>query len=463
MAERLARLTILALLGGCAVGPDYERPPLDVPDHYLQSDVQPASTDPSIANLDWWELFDDPELEALIRAALANNKELAIAVARIDEAAAVLGIVRADQFPVLDAEGSAGRISNSEDLIPFAETRDDYFLGASAAFEIDLWGKLRRATEGARADLLGSEETARAVTISLVAEVATTYFLLRDLDHRYQVATRTLTSREDSLDIIRARFDKGIVPELDVNQADVEAADAQASIAAFERQVIQIENALRVLIGANPGAVTRGLPLDRQTVPVDVPAGLPVTLLERRPDVRAAEQAFAAATARIGVARALRLPSLGLTGSYGSATDDFDNLLDNASEQWDFFGSIFAPIFNAGQLKAQEHAQIARAEQARLDYELTVLSALQDVENALTAIRTFRAEHAARLRQLAAAQTAARLSRARYDGGIVSYLEVLDTERSLFQSELLESSTRQQSLVAVVQLYRALGGGWPAQ
>jgi multidrug efflux system outer membrane protein len=459
LAGRLAILTILALVGGCAVGPDYERPTLDVPDQFIEA----TSTDPSIANLPWWELFNDRRLVALIRSALDNNQDLAITIARIDESAALLGVVRADQFPVLDAATSAGRVSASEDLVPFADSRDDYFLGASAAFEIDLWGKLRRATEGARADLLSTEAVAQSVTISLIAQVATTYLLLRDLDHRYAVSQRTLGSREDSLDIIRARFERGIVPELDVNQADVEAADAQAAVAAFERQVAQIENALRVLIGANPGTVTRGLPLDQQTVPVDVPVGLPVALLERRPDVRAAEEAFAAETARIGVARALRLPSLGLTGSYGSATDDFDNLLDNASEQWDFFGSIFAPIFNAGQLKAQEQAQIARAQQARLRYELAVLSALRDVEDALTAIRTFRDEHTARMRQLAAAQTAARLSRARYDGGIVSYLEVLDTERSLFQSELLESTTRQQSLSAVVQLYRALGGGWSAQ
>ena len=458
MAGRLTILTILALVGGCAVGPDYERPTLDVPDQFIET----TSTDPSIANLSWWELVNDQRMVALIRSALDNNQDLAITIARIDESAALLGIVRANQFPVLDAEASAGRVSASEDLVPFADSRDDYFLGASAAFEIDLWGKLRRATEGARADLLSTEAVAQSVTISLIAQVATTYLLLRDLDHRYAVSQRTLGSREDSLDIIRARFDRGIVPELDVNQADVEAADAQAAVAAFDRQVAQVENALRVLIGANPGTVTRGLPLDQQTVPVDVPAGLPVTLLERRPDVRAAEEAFAAETARIGVARALRLPSLGLTGSYGSATDDFDNLLDNASEQWDFFGSIFAPIFNAGQLKAQEQAQVARTVQARLRYELAVLSALRDVEDALTAIRTFRDEHTARLRQLAAAQTAARLSRARYDGGIVSYLEVLDTERSLFQSELLESTTRQQSLSAVVQLYRALGGGWSA-
>jgi multidrug efflux system outer membrane protein len=456
LTGRAVIVALFALSGGCAVGPDYERPELDMPEHW----VAPASTDASIANLPWWELFNDRELEALIRTALENNRDLGVAIARIDESAALLGIVRADQFPVLDVDASAGRLSESEDLIPFAESRDDYFIGASAAFEIDLWGKLRRATAGARADLLSSEATVRAVTISLVAEVASTYLLLRDLDHRYAVSVRTLASREDSLDIIQARFDKGIVPELDVNQADIEAADAQASVASFERLIPQAENILQVLIGANPGTVTRGLPIEDQTVPIDVPAGLPVELLERRPDVYAAEQTFIAETERIGVARALRLPSLGLTGHYGSATDDFDNLLDSTTEQWSFFGSIFAPIFNAGRLKAQEQAQIARAEQARGRYELAVLSALRDVEDALTAVRTFRDEHTARLRQLKAARTAGRLSRARYDGGIVSYLEVLDAERSLFQAELQESITRQKSLAAVVQLYRALGGGW---
>jgi multidrug efflux system outer membrane protein len=456
--RRLLMLALAALVCGCMVGPSYERPALDVPETYKE----PASTDIAFANVPWWELFQDPVLVNLVEQALANNKDLGVAVARIEEAAATVNVVRANQFPFVDAAGSAGRLRESKELFPTAESRDDFFIGAAASFEIDLWGKLRRATEAARADLLAAQANARNVTITLVATVATSYFLLLDLDDRLAISRRTRSSREESLRIIEARFDRGTVPELDVNQADIEAADADAAVAAFERLVRQAENAISVLVGSSPRELTRGVPLGRQAMQVDVPAGLPIELLERRPDVLAAEELLAAETARVGVRRALRLPSLALTGSYGAASQDLSDLLSGDSATWGFFGNVFAPLFNSGQLKSAERAQRQRAEQARLAYEQAVLDALRDVDDSLTAVRTLRAEHTARLRQLRAAQNAARLSRARYDGGIVSYLEVLDSERSLFQAELLESETRQQQLSAVVRLYRALGGGWPA-
>jgi multidrug efflux system outer membrane protein len=453
-----AALTLLLAVQGCMVGPDHQRPELDMPTGY----VEPASTDPSFANIPWWELFEDAALKALIEEALSHNKDLGVAVSRIEEAAANLGIVRANQFPFLDAQGSAGRVQESKSILPGADDRDDYFVGAGASFEIDLWGKLRRATEGARASLLATEASARNVTITLVATVATTYFQLLDLDRRLRISQRTLETREDALKIIQARFDKGTVPELDVNQAEIEAADAQASVASFDRAVRQTENALSVLVGAGPRTITRGLRLEQQTLPMEVPVGLPIELLERRPDLFAAEQQLAEETARIGVARARRLPSIVLTGNFGYASSDLDDLLDGDSETWNFFGDIFAPIFNSGQLKAAEAAQRERAEQARLAYEQAVLDALRDVDDSLTGVRTYYAEHEARVRQLEAARNAARLSRARYDGGVVSYLEVLDSDRSLFQAELFESEMRQRQLSAVVSLYRALGGGWPS-
>lgn len=451
-------LSWLLLVGGCAVGPDYERPELDLPDAY----IEPASTDPAFANLPWWTLFADQTLNALIEEALANNRDLGVAVSRIEEAAAILGIVRADQFPFIDIVGGAGRSAPSENILPGGRIEDNYFLSGAASFELDLWGKLRRSTEAARADLLATEASARNVTISLIASVATSYFQVLDLNDRLRISMRTLESREEALGIIQARYDKGTVPELDVNQAEIEAADAQASVAAFDRAVRQAENALSVLVGSRPRIVDRGLVLAQQTLPVDVPAGLPLELLERRPDIFAAEQQLAAETARIGAARAQRLPNIVLTGSFGYASRDLDDLLDSGSESWNLLGNLFAPIFNSGQLKSVEQAQRQRAEQARLSYEQAVLNGLRDVDDSLTAVRTFRAEHAARLRQLQAARSAARLSRARYDGGVVSYLEVLDSERSLFQADLLASETRQLQLSAVVNLYRALGGGWPA-
>ena len=449
----------LMLAGGCMVGPDYQRPKLDVPSTY----VEPASTEKAFANQPWWELFADKTLDSLVEEALANNRDLGVAISRINEAAAILGVVRANQFPFLDAHASAGRSATSQNVQGGGEIENNFLLSGAASFELDFWGKLRRSTEAARADLLSSEASARNVTISLIASVGTSYFLLLDLDDRLRIANRTLKSREDSLGIIRARYGKGTVPELDVNQAEIEAADAQASVAAFDRAVRQTENALSVLVGSRPRVIARGEALARQTLPVEVPAGLPLELLERRPDVVAAEQQLAAETARIGVARARRLPSFALTGSFGYTSRDVSDLLDRNSQSWDLFGSMFAPIFNSGQLKSAEEAQRQRAEQARLSYEQAVLNGLRDVDDSLTALRTFRAEHSARLRQLEAARTAAHLSRARYDGGLVSYLEVLDSERSLFQAELLESQTRQLQLSGVVSLYRALGGGWPAQ
>jgi multidrug efflux system outer membrane protein len=448
------------LLGGCMVGPDYQRPPVDVPATYLE----PAATDPSIANLPWWELFNDPDLIPLIKEGLANNQDLGIAISRIEEAAANLGIVRANQFPFLDAQGSAGRLQQSKNIVPGSEDRSDYSLSGVASFELDLWGKLRRATQGARAELLATEAAAQNVTITLIAAVATTYFELLGLDDRLKIAEQTLQSRNESLRIIQARFEKGTVPELDVNQAEIEAADAAAAVASFKRLVRLSDNALSILVGSRPRLINRGaISLEAQQLITVVPVGLPIQLLEQRPDIVAAEEQLAAETARIGVARAQRLPALSLTGSFGYASRDLDNLLEGNSQSWDVFGSMFAPIFNSGQLKSAEAAQRQRALQARLNYESTILNALRDVDNSLTGIRTYRDEHEARYFQLQAAQNAAALSRARYDGGVVSYLEVLDSERSLFSAALLESETRQQQLNAVVSLYRALGGGWPAE
>ena len=264
----------------------------------------------------------------------------------------------------------------------------------------------------------------------------------------------------DSLGIIQARFDKGTVPELDVNQAEIELVIAEVAIANFERQIVQTENALRILLGRNPGPVKRGMKLEEQTFPPVIPTGLPSELLQRRPDLIVAEEELHAQTARIGVAEALRYPSFSLTGSLGYESRELSDLIDSDAKTWNFFGNIFQPIFNAGRLKAQVDVEIARTEQALLFYEQTFQRALRDVEDALVAIRTYKNEYTARTRQVKAARNAARLSRARYDSGFVDYLEVLDTERTLFNAELSESDALQQYINSVVQLYLALGGGW---
>ncbi len=461
-ARRFLVPAVLVLLGGCAAGPDYERPELDVPESY----VQPVEQGESFANTPWWELFQDEQLQQLIRIALEENQDLGIAAARVEEFRAILGVTRADQFPTVDITASGAQAEGSDNVFPGNvpglpnEKVENYRLSADVFFELDLFGRLRRSTEAARAQLLATEEAQRSITISLVASVASTYMLLRDLDAQAEIARRTQRTRADSLAIIQARFDKGTVPKLDVNQAEIELAVADAAIAVAERVVTQTENALAILLGRNPGAIPRGLALDQQTLPPAIPAGLPSELLQRRPDVLASEAELAAQTARIGVAQAARWPSLSLTGALGFESDDLSTLTDSGSDFWTAGLGIVAPVFNAGRNKSRVEVEEARTEQALLAYEQTVQRAFREVEDALVAVRTYRIEHEARSRQVAAARSAAMLSRARYDGGVSSYLEVLDTERSLFNAELAESQTLRLYFNAIIELYKALGGGW---
>jgi multidrug efflux system outer membrane protein len=459
MPRRFATLSLLLLAGGCALGPDYERPEIDTPDGY----VQPVQEGQSFANAPWWELFADQELQKLIRIALQENQDLGIAVSRIEEFRAILGVTRADQFPTVDVNGSGNRGRGSSNVFPgnlIDGTTENYRLAADAFFEVDLFGRLRRSTEAARAELYAVEESRRSITISLVSSVASTYILLRDLDAQLAIAERTETARQDSLKIIAARFEKGTVPLLDVNQAEIELAVASASVAVAERAVAQTENLLSVLLGRNPGEITRGIALGQQLLPPNIPAGLPSELLQRRPDVLSAEAQLAAQTARIGVAEAARWPSLSLTGSLGLESGELSDLNSGNSDFWNVGANIFAPLFNAGRNRNRVAIERARTEQALLSYEQTVRRAFLEVEDALVAVRTYRDEHAARRRQVEAARSAAVLSRARYDGGVTSYLEVLDIERSLFSAELAESETQRQSIIAIIDLYKALGGGW---
>jgi multidrug efflux system outer membrane protein len=445
---------VTLIVGGCTLGPDYQRPELPMPDAYLQT----ADEGATIANLPWWELFQDPELRTLIEVALEENKNLAIAAARVEEARAQFGITRADQFPDISGGASAQRGNTAELISEDLGTNTNLTVGAQLSWEIDIWGKLRRATESARAQLLATEDAQRAVTISLVAEVANTYLLLRDFDNRLLIAKRTVETRKEALEIIQARFDEGTVPLIDVNQADVELAEAQVTRASLDRQVIQTENALSILLGRNPGTITRGQALEDQVFRPDLPTGVPAELLARRPDVRQAELELAAQTARIGIAEANRLPSLNLLGQLGFVDDNINDLFDD--ELWNIGGDFIGPIFDAGRSKQQVEVEIARTEQLLQQFGLTVQQALREVEDALVAIRTLNESLDYRERQVASSRSAATLSRARYDGGVTSYLEVLDSDRSLFDNELAESQTRRASLQAVVDLYKALGWGW---
>ena len=456
-----ALLVAVVMLGtlfvtGCAMGPDYERPETTMPEAFEQA----ADSGPSIANLNWWDLFGDEQLNALVRIALEQNQDMAIAVSRIEEARAALGFVRSDQYPQFEVSAGANRGNAIPGTSIITPINNNFVLAGNLSFEVDLWGKLRRSTEAARAELLATVDAGNSVLITLISDVASAYLLLLDLDTRVAIAERTLDTRIESLSIIQARFDRGTVALIDVNQAQIEMYDAEAQLASLQREDVQVENLLNVLLGQHPSAIEREQRDIYSLEPLKVPAGLPSELLERRPDIRVAEQTIAAQTARIGVAEAIRFPSLSLTGSLGLASDELSGFFSSDNKTWGLSAGLIAPVFNAGRNKRRVEVEVARTEQALLNYEQTVLQAMREVEDSLVGVHTYKREVLARESQQKAAASAAMLSRARYNGGVTSYLEVLESERSLFRAELLASSTRREQLVSYVTLYKALGGGW---
>jgi multidrug efflux system outer membrane protein len=440
---------VVTLLAGCTLGPDYVRP--QTPQHpAYHSDTPPGS---SIADLPWWEIFSDPTLDDLIRTALDNNRNLRVSLARIEEARARLGVVRADLYPNIFYGANAGyadstKVDNTTSAAAFADV----------SYIVDLWGRVRRSNEAALRDLLATEEAYGVVTITLVADVARAYFQLRGIDKRLDIAERTIETRQHSLDIVQVRFDAGMVSEVDVHQARIQLTGAQASVETFKRLRAQTENAISLLLGQPPMSIPRGLPIDDQIFPPEVPAGLPSELVERRPDIRRAEQLLAAQTARIGVAEAARFPSLTLSADLGvSVTNGLD--AGFLSLGLDLFG----PLFQAGKNKRRVEIEVARTEQLLAQYEQSILAAFREVEDAMVAVETFRAEHEILLTQVASAQAAVDLSWARYEEGITSFLEVLDIERSLFTSRLRATDAQESRYTSIVQLYRALGGGWSVE
>lgn len=447
---------LVAALSGCKLGPDYVQPPVPQPDTYRQE----APAGESIANVPWWELFRDPVLQELIRIALEDNRDLKVALARIAEARAQAGFAKADLYPRVDVAAGAdlqeARTSEGDNI----PTRD-VFVAADVSYEVDLWGRIRRGNEAVVQELLATEEAYRSVTITLVADVASLYLRLRDQDNRLDIAERTAGTRREYRDIIRIRYEAGMVPEVDLNQAEIQLYDAEASVEVFRRARVQIENALSVLLGRTPASIERGLPLSEQTFPPEIPAGLPAELVQRRPDILQAERQLAAQTARIGVAEALKWPSLTLTGTAGVSDDLTDGGL--AAGFLGLGASLLGPLFNAGKNQRRVEIEMARTEQLLHRYEQAVLTAFREVEDALVATYTYRAEYEARQRQVKAATNAANLAWARYDGGLTSYLEVLDLQRSQFSAELGASQALQLELASVVELYKALGGGWPVE
>jgi multidrug efflux system outer membrane protein len=458
-------LLVAGAAAGCTVGPDYKRPMATVPDTFRwAAALEPTAPDAvSIADQAWWEVFQDEQLQKLIRTALQQNFDLRIAATRILQAQAQLGITRADQFPTVDAGASASRSRVAKSTVPFALDPyqiNDFQLTASVSWEIDFWGKFRRATEAARASLLASEWGRRAVATSLISQVASAYFELRASDLQLDISTRTLASRRESLRLTQVTAAGGATSLVDVRQAEQLVFDAEATISDLERQIAQQENSISVLLGRNPSDVPRGASLEQQTHLPDVPTGLPSTLLERRPDIRQAEQQLIAANANIGVAKAAYFPQISLTGSGGVQSAALAALFATPAGVWSVGAGLTQSIFNAGRIRSRVALSKAEQEEAVLTYQQTIQQSLREVSDALVGYRKGRdfREHQQSLNR--AATDARRLADIRYRGGAASYLEVLDSDTRMFSAELAVAQAELSELLSLVQVYRALGGGW---
>ena len=440
------------------MGPNHSRPKAEGEDRFRMAEA-PADM-PSLANVAWWDLLRDDQLQQLIRLALAENKDLQRAVAAVDEFRARALVARSDYMPGITVAASlpAGRKANF--LFPGFASPFNYYLLGNLAWEIDLWGRVRRSNEAARADLLAKEENRRALAIQLVSAVGEAYFNLLQFDAQLDIARRTLQSWEESTRIAQARLKQGMSSRLDLDQFEAERANAAARIAELERQMVQAEDHLSVLLGRKPFTIPRGKGLKDQLVLPDVPAGLPSELLQRRPDLLAAEQQLAASTARIGAAKAERFPKITLTGLLGVAHPELSLLFTDASSFGVAGAALAGPVLNAQVLGFQQEAAEAQNRQALAQYEQAVLTAFREVEDALVAVRTARLQNESQQQQVTALQSALKLAELRYKGGLANYLDVLVARRNLFEAELALTSTRRLLLASTVQLYKALGGGW---
>jgi multidrug efflux system outer membrane protein len=470
VARRLLAASLALAAAGCALGPNYRRPAVPTPPTWREIPMAEAQ---SLANTAWWELFDDPQLQELVRIALVENKDLKIAVERIEEARARYGFTKADFWPKLDASATAGRLRfNSGSLIHTPEgdaaaasqgtETAVYSVSADVSWEIDFFGRIRRASEAQQALFLGTQEARRSAVLTLVADVARAYFELRDADLRLEIARRTIQSRREYVQFAKDRFEGGITPELDFRQAEAELKRVETILFDLERLISAKENELSVLLGRNPGPILRGRTVSEQKLPGAVPAGLPSELLDRRPDIRDAEQTLAAATANIGEAKAMLFPRIALTGSYGTASTDFDTLFEGPSKSWNIIGNLLQPIFHANKNKRRVEITESRQRQLLYAYERTILQAFRETEDALMAYRKTGEQRQAQADRVSAERKVLELCELRYKGGVSAYLEVLDAQRSLFSAELDEAQTIGSNLVSLVRLYKALGGGWPS-
>jgi multidrug efflux system outer membrane protein len=457
----LAALLAAILTGGCKVGPNYHRPVTQTPSAYRDFAETPEvqAQTASFADLPWWQVFKDPQLQELIRTALKQNYDLQLATERISAARAVVVVTRSSLFPQVQGNGNfaGGKESNFQTKFNFLT------LAGDAAFQLDLFGKLRRATEAARAQLLATEDARQTIILTLVSDVASDYFALLQLDQQLKITRNTVQSQEDSVKLTNLRLDHGVATKLDVLQAQQVLDTANAQVPDLERQIAQEENAISILLGNYPQAVPRGLPLVQQPLPPEVPAGLPSSLIERRPDIREAEQILVAANAEIGVAKAQFFPQISLTGSGGGAfgrSSAFSSLMTTQLGIWSYGAQVSQPVFTGGALSGNLRLAKSEYQQALIAYRQAIQQAFGDVSNALIGYEKF---HQVRLQQedtVADLQESVRLSNMRYKGGTTTYLEVLDGQRSLFAAELTLAQAQGNEYQGLVQLYKTLGGGW---
>lgn len=459
---RFAPVFLIALMvSGCMVGPNYKRPAVQTPATYrdLSANPQLQTQTTSFADLPWWQVFQDPQLQELIRAALKQNYDLQIATERINAARAQVAVTRSSLFP--QVAGNANFEGGKDNTF---QTKSNFgLLTADAAFQLDFFGRLRRATEAARAELLATADARQTVILTLVSDVASDYFSLLELDLQLQITHETITTQEDSVKLTKLRVDHGVATKLDVLQAQQTLDTANATVPDLERQIAQEENAISILLGNYPQSITRGRPLVDQPLPPEVPAGLTSSLLERRPDIREAEQQLIAANAEIGVAKAQFFPQISLTGSGGGAfgrSSAFTSLMTTQLGIWSYGAQVSQPIFTGGALKGNLHFSESQYKQFLLAYQQAIQRAFGDVSDALIGYQKL---HEVRVRQevtVTDLQESVRLSNLRYSGGTTTFLEVLDGQRALFAAELTLAQARGNEYQSLVQLYRSLGGGW---
>ena len=449
------------LLVGCVVGPKYHRPAVQIPTTFRRTaaESQQQAQAASYADLPWWQIFLDPKLQELIRIAIKQSYDLQLATERINAARAQVSVTRSSLFPQVAA--NANFIGGKENVV---QSKFNFLtIVGDTAFQVDLFGRLRRATEAARAELLATEDARQTVILTLVSDIASDYFTLLQLDLQLQITRETVKTQTDSVKLTQLRLDRGVATKLDVLQAQQVLDTANAQIPDLEREIAQEENAISILLGDYPHGVARGLPLVEQTLPPEVPRGLPSSLIERRPDIREAEQILIASNAEIGVAKAQFFPQIALTGSGGGSfgrSSVFSSLMASQVGIWSYGAQVSQPIFTGGALRGNLRLAKSENQQALIAYRQTIQRAFGDVSDALIGYEKLRQVRVRQQDTVSDLEETVRISTLRYKGGTTTYLEVLDGQRSLYSAELTLASARGDEYRSLVQLYKALGGGW---